>query len=102
LKPANIFLARTDAEEVVKIIDYGVAAIVSGITSETPNNATRVGTLLGTPHFMSPEQARGSKQLDHRSDLWSLAVVAYRALTGQHPFTSDSLGDLIVRICTDT
>jgi eukaryotic-like serine/threonine-protein kinase len=101
LKPGNIFLARSEADESVKILDFGVASIATTLAGEA-GHATRVGTLLGTPHYMSPEQARGSKQLDHRSDLWSLGVVAYRALTGQHPFTSDSLGDLIVRICTDT
>ncbi len=100
LKPANIFLARAEAGEVAKILDFGVAAI-SGVVSAPPSNVTRVGTVLGTPHYMSPEQARSARDLDYRSDLWSLAVVAYRALTGEHPFSGESLGDLIVRICTD-
>jgi serine/threonine protein kinase/class 3 adenylate cyclase len=101
LKPANIFLARSEAEEVVKILDFGVAAILSSLRGETSVDATRGGTLLGTPHYMSPEQARSSKHVDHRSDVWSLAVVAYRSLTGQHPFTSASVGDLLVRLCSD-
>ena len=98
LKPANIFLARSEAEETVKILDFGVAAMSSH--GEEIHN-THAGTVLGTPHYMSPEQARSAKSLDYRSDLWSLGVVAYRALTGQHPFTGESLGDLIVKICTD-
>jgi eukaryotic-like serine/threonine-protein kinase len=98
LKPANIFLVRGEAEEMVKILDFGVAAMSS--LGEDLHN-TRGGTVLGTPHYMSPEQARSAKSLDYRSDLWSLGVVAYRALTGQHPFTGESLGDLIVKICTD-
>ncbi|MFS8070314.1 MAG: protein kinase domain-containing protein, partial [Byssovorax sp.] len=98
LKPANIFLARGETEETVKILDFGVAAM-SSLGDDL--HSTRGGTVLGTPHYMSPEQARSAKSLDHRSDLWSLGVVAYRALTGQHPFTGESLGDLIVKICTD-
>jgi eukaryotic-like serine/threonine-protein kinase len=98
LKPANIFLARGEAEEMVKILDFGVAAM-SSLGDDL--HTTRTGTVLGTPHYMSPEQARSARSLDHRSDLWSLGVVAYRALTGQHPFTGESLGDLIVKICTD-
>ncbi len=82
LKPANIFLARGEAEETVKILDFGVAAM-SSLGEDLIN--TRGGTVLGTPHYMSPEQARSAKSLDYRSDLWSLGVVAYRALTGQHP-----------------
>ena len=97
LKPANIFLARGDAEETVKILDFGVAAM----STLGDIHTTRAGAVLGTPHYMSPEQARSAKSLDHRSDLWSLGVVAYRALTGQHPFMGESLGDLIVKICTD-
>ena len=98
LKPANIFLSRGETEEMVKILDFGVAAM-SSLGDEL--HTTRTGTVLGTPHYMSPEQARSARSLDHRSDLWSLGVVAYRALTGQHPFTGESLGDLIVKICTD-
>lgn len=98
LKPANIFLARVESEETIKILDFGVAAMNS---LGDDIHATRAGTVLGTPHYMSPEQARSAKSLDHRSDLWSLGVVAYRTLTGQHPFSGESLGDLIVKICTD-
>ena len=98
LKPANIFLARGEAEEMVKILDFGVAAM-SALGDDL--HTTRTGTVLGTPHYMSPEQARSARSLDHRSDLWSLGVVAYRALTGHHPFSGESLGDLIVKICTD-
>lgn len=100
IKPANIFLARTDNDETVKVLDFGVAALVAPPPSgDAP--VTRAGGVVGTPHYMSPEQVRGSRGVDFRSDLWSLAVVAYRALTGKLPFDSDAFGELLIEICTD-
>ncbi|NOK34963.1 protein kinase [Corallococcus exercitus] len=83
LKPANLFLARIDGEEVVKVLDFGVAQLDAGIgVSEG---------IVGTPRYMSPEQLRGEPDVDLRSDLWSLAVVLYRALTGAFPFSGEVL-----------
>jgi class 3 adenylate cyclase/tRNA A-37 threonylcarbamoyl transferase component Bud32/ActR/RegA family two-component response regulator len=100
IKPANIFLARHDTDEVVKVLDFGVAALVSGLGSGDVH-VTRAGGVVGTPHFMSPEQVRGAKGIDFRSDLWSLGVVAYRAVTGRLPFEADAFGELLIQICTD-
>jgi class 3 adenylate cyclase/tRNA A-37 threonylcarbamoyl transferase component Bud32 len=100
IKPANIFLARHDTDEIVKILDFGVAALVAAPPSGDMH-VTRAGGVVGTPHYMSPEQVRGSRGVDFRSDLWSLAVVAYRALTGKLPFESDAFGELLIEICTD-
>jgi serine/threonine-protein kinase len=97
LKPGNIFLARSDDEEVVKLLDFGVAKAVTNLLEET----TRTGELLGSPGYMSPEQARGYKQIDARSDLWSMGVILFRMLTGVKPFTGQSLGDVIVKICVE-
>lgn len=98
LKPANLFLSKGDEDEVVKILDFGIArANISGVTGETTNT----GEILGSPPYMSPEQVRGQKSLDHRTDLWSLGVVLYRMLTGRLPFQSEQAGDLLVRICTE-
>ena len=99
IKPENIFLARTHDEEsfVAKVLDFGIAKVAV----EGEQSTTRSGALLGTPMFMSPEQARGMRSIDHRTDLFSLGLVAYSALTGVHPFSSDSYGDLIVQICTE-
>jgi serine/threonine protein kinase len=95
LKPANIFLVRDDDGEVVKVLDFGIAKQTQALPAGTN---TRTGALLGTPQYMSPEQARGTKTVDHRSDLWSLGVIAYRSITGQLPFQSETLVDLLVKI----
>jgi serine/threonine-protein kinase len=83
----------------VKLLDFGIAK-ETGKRRVVKGETTTTGQVLGSPHYMSPEQARG-QPLDGRSDLWSLAVIMYRALTGKRPFDGDDIGDLIVRICTD-
>ncbi|MFO0761083.1 MAG: protein kinase [Byssovorax sp.] len=99
LKPANIFLARTDEdEEVVKILDFGIAKETGAVLV---GEGTKTGELMGSPHYMSPEQVRGSKDLDHRSDLWSLGVILFRAVTGRLPFASQVLGAVIAHILAD-
>lgn len=90
LKPANLFLARNDSEEMVKVLDFGLARWEGGGSASDE----RPGRVLGTPRYMSPEQMRGELRIDHRTDLWSLAVVVYRALTGRFPFSADALGEL--------
>jgi serine/threonine-protein kinase len=70
------------------------------VVHKTPvDGATIEGTLVGTPSYMSPEQAMGKSALDQRADLWSLGVIVYRALTGGRPFESESFGELVVQIC---
>ena len=100
LKPANIFLARDENLEVPKILDFGLAKIAAppGVTGIT---TTAAGEILGTPFYMSPEQIRGGKRTDHRSDLWALAVIAHECITGKRPFTATALGDLVLCICQD-
>ncbi|MCC7539136.1 MAG: serine/threonine protein kinase, partial [Deltaproteobacteria bacterium] len=89
LKPDNIFLARVDghAEPVVKVLDFGVAKIITGDGSIDVLE-TQAGTVFGTPRYMSPEQAQG-KKLDARSDLYSVGVLLFQMLTGRAPFTDD-------------
>src|SRR5579859_5200600 len=95
LKPDNIFLVRDDDREIAKVLDFGIAKAAS---NPLDGSATKTGAMLGTPYYMSPEQAQGTKAVDHRSDLWSLAVIVFQALTGKLPFESEALGDLLVRI----
>jgi serine/threonine-protein kinase len=98
LKPENIFLVNNGDEEVAKVLDFGVAKIASPMDLHG-QTYTQTGSLVGTPYYMSPEQAQGNKTVDHRSDLWALGVIAFEMLTGKRPFDSDALGDLVLCIC---
>jgi serine/threonine-protein kinase len=102
LKPENIFLVRTpdDDEDVAKVLDFGIAKIRGTAGSAPLSNSTKTGAVLGTPYYMSPEQARGMRDIDHRTDLWSLGVIVFKCVTGVLPFEGESLGDLLVKICT--
>ena len=100
LKPANVFLARGDEddEELVKVLDFGV---VKSLAEAVDSGVTKTGELIGTPNYMSPEQARSTKTVDHRSDLWSLGIIAYRALTATLPFPDEEGIERLMRICSE-
>jgi serine/threonine-protein kinase len=100
IKPDNIFLSRTpdDDAEIVKVLDFGVAKMTDGAV---PGSATGTGTLLGTPLFMSPEQVRGSRDIDFRTDLYSLGLVAFTMLTGKLARSDESMGQLVLKICVE-
>ncbi|MBI4951395.1 MAG: serine/threonine protein kinase, partial [Myxococcales bacterium] len=103
LKPDNVFLVANDDEIVAKVLDFGIAKSAMtplGTTSDGPQ--TQTGTLLGTPYYMSPEQAVGDKGIDARTDLWAMGVITFECLVGRRPFQSDSLGELVLQICTKT
>jgi serine/threonine protein kinase len=97
IKPENLFLCGDVDDEgfVVKILDFGVAKLAQ--KSGAPSG-TSAGQLIGSPAFMSPEQARGLPEVDGRSDLFSLGVVAYHCLTGTTPFGGESLTDILFGI----
>lgn len=90
IKPANIIV---DEGPVAKITDFGVARILS-------HEMTHSGSMVGTPNYMSPEQIQG-RTVDGRSDQFSLAVIAYELLTGEKPFTAESIGALAYRIVNE-
>jgi hypothetical protein len=102
LKPENIFIVRNtdDDEEVAKVLDFGIAKIQNSPHSPGVTSSTKTGAVLGTPFYMSPEQARGLRNVDHRTDVWSLGVIAFKCVTGRLPFDGESVGDLLVKICT--
>ena len=99
LKPGNVFLVKNDDEEISKVLDFGIAKATTGALGAEGSVATRTGSVVGTPCYMSPEQALGNKSIDHRADLWSLGVIAFECICGVRPFDSEALGDLIVQIC---
>jgi serine/threonine-protein kinase len=98
IKPSNVFLCDDgDGGIFVKLLDFGIAK-----THEKTGLVTTItGEMLGTPCYMSPEQLLGERQLDHRSDLWSVAVLVFEALVGRRPFTSTTAAGLALQIVRD-
>jgi len=103
LKPDNVFLASRDGPEGIdaRILDFGIAKLtaVDGPAAQTAG-LTVTGMLVGTPHYMAPEQAFADPDLDARVDLWALGVIVYEALAGQRPIEGDNLGQLFRRLAT--
>jgi eukaryotic-like serine/threonine-protein kinase len=98
LKPDNIFLVKNDDEEVAKVLDFGIAKAAGQQLG--PTSSTRTGALLGTPYYMSPEQAEGNRLVDFRTDIWALGVIAFECMLGRRPFESEAFGSLLLAICT--
>jgi serine/threonine protein kinase len=98
LKPANIFIGKSSTgQPVAKILDFGISKVF-----DTGHNftLTRTGTVVGSPAYMSPEQAGGREDIDGRADIWSLGVVMYEGLTGTLPHQAANYNALMVRILT--
>jgi serine/threonine-protein kinase len=104
LKPDNLFIVVSGGDESaritpsgpterMKVLDFGIAKLQMPQPGDSVK--TRTGTLMGTPIYMSPEQCRGTKTVDHRSDVYSLGVIFYEMLVGQPPFVSDGFGELV-------
>ena len=99
LKPENIFILRAKAgrADFVKLIDFGISKF-SRPFSEGEHRMTRADAVLGTPCYMSPEQARGARETDVRSDIYSCGVILYESVTGKLPFEGESFNDLMFKI----
>lgn len=106
LKPDNILLFRTPpeeghVEEVVKVLDFGIAKLVRGDQENSAlKTLTQDGTVLGTPHYMSPENIVGDA-VDHKTDLYAIGIILYEMLTGKHPFEAQSPSAVMVRHLRD-
>ncbi|AGP34064.1 serine/threonine-protein kinase [Sorangium cellulosum] len=97
LKPDNIFLSEPQAGGCVpKVLDFGIAKVLdpTSISAETHGANTSTGSILGTPHYMSFEQAMSEKDIDHRADIWAMGVILFEALTGRRPLEFETLGEM--------
>lgn len=100
VKPGNIFLAQQGTHLVPKLIDFGLSKLVRRDPTEK-GPATGGGMPLGTPYYMSPEQARGDSELDGRTDIWSIGVVLYECLTGRLPFEGSNVTAVLLKIASE-
>ena len=100
LKPDNVFLVINEDEILCKVLDFGIVKAL-GDDAAFAGAQTDTGSVVGSPYYMSPEQAYGKGQVDHRADLWSLGVIAYECLLGNIPFEGDGVGEVMVKICRD-
>jgi serine/threonine-protein kinase len=100
LKPENVFVVETeDRPSFVKLLDFGISKVLDRAQGAAAPRETQFGTILGTPAYMSPEQARGATDLvDHRTDLWAAGIVLYEALVGRAPFRGDNYNAVIIAI----
>lgn len=97
LKPSNLFLARSGDRTKVKILDFGISKLEQGL--EAPQvSLTSTRSMLGSPGYMSPEQVRSSKNVDARTDIWSIGVILYELLSGSQAFVGETLGDVFAKI----
>jgi serine/threonine-protein kinase len=101
LKPDNVFLQRTkQGGDFVKIVDFGVSKF-NALSGGAAMSMTRTGAMVGTPYYMSPEQVRGAKLVDHRSDLYSVGVVLFECITGSLPFQAETFNELMFKIALE-
>ena len=93
LKPQNVFLARDGeaAEPVVMLLDFGLARLLG----EDVETLTRTGAIVGTPHYMAPEQLYGEPDIDRRADVWAIGALAYECLAGRRPLEGSSYAQLV-------
>ena len=99
LKPENIFLHEpTPGHLLVKLMDFGISKFTQG----GGEGRTSAGVLMGTPEYMSPEQTEGAAGVDHRTDIWAMGAILYKALTGAEPFSGSTMAAVLVAVSTKT
>lgn len=100
IKPDNVFICdESSGDQCVKILDFGISKISNGRLAREISTCT--GAVFGTPHYMSPEQARGAKHIDNRADIFSVGIMLYEALTKQKPFDGRVYNDVIVKLVSE-
>jgi len=98
LKPENLFICRrNDGSDLVKVLDFGIAKLHTG-RAATGTGLTQTGTTMGTPFYMSLEQARGAKEVDQRTDLYALGVILYEILSGAKPHPGESYNEILYHV----
>lgn len=96
MKPGNVFLTPTRNGDHVTILDFGISKIRSSEVAAL----TQTGSMMGTPHYMAPEQIWNAKEIDHRADLYAVGVMLYEMLTGRLPYEARNDAELLVKACT--
>jgi serine/threonine-protein kinase len=99
MKPDNIFIVQHEGTVQPKLVDFGIVKVQG---AEAESHLTQAGAVLGSPDYMSPEQARGLDDIDHLTDLWSFSVVLYEAVAGRTPFQGNNYNALLRQIVEDT
>lgn len=100
LKPQNVITAQNGSDENIKLLDFGLSKLLINNTQAQSATATKTGTLIGSPIYMSPEACRGEKG-DGRSDIYSWGCIIYECLTGQPPFSAESTMGLLYKHCNE-
>jgi eukaryotic-like serine/threonine-protein kinase len=97
LKPANLFLTtRADGTHSVKVLDFGISKLTGSMGAS--GGMTKTTAIMGSPYYMSPEQLRSSRSVDHRTDIWALGIILYELLTGDVAYKADTMPELCVAI----
>jgi len=102
IKPENLFLLRRKDQDFVKVVDFGISKSLRASSEEEQPRLTQTGMVLGTPLYMSPEQARGDDELDHRVDIYALGVIMYEAATGRVPFSGGNYLSVISQVLNES
>jgi eukaryotic-like serine/threonine-protein kinase len=103
LKPSNLFITRrADGSPAVKLLDFGISKLTAGQDDSTADpGLTATATIMGSPSYMSPEQLKSTKEVDPRTDVWSLGAVLYEAITGKQAFRGESVHQVIAMIASE-
>jgi len=101
LKPANLFvIRRPDGMLSVKVLDFGISKVTKLGGSAPSDSMTKTTALMGSPLYMSPEQMQSAKDVDARSDIWTIGIVLYELLTGASPFVAETMPELVLKVVT--